>query len=174
MPKKKYIVDLSTEEREQLRHLITRGKPSARKVTRARILLHAADGLTDEQIVAALNTGSATVERTRQRFVEEGLECLTERARPGQRRKLSGKQEAHVIAVACTTAPDGRSRWTLQLLADKVVELKYADSIARETMRQVLKKRTQAVAERTMVYPGSLSRVRGLYGRCPRCVRRTV
>ncbi len=140
MPKKKYIVDLSTEEREQLRHLITRGKPSARKVTRARILLHAADGLTDEQIVAALNTGSATVERTRQRFVEEGLECLTERARPGQRRKLSGTQEAHVIAVACTTAPDGRSRWTLQLLADKVVELKYADSIARETMRQVLKK----------------------------------
>ena len=140
MPKKKYIVDLSTEEREQLRHLITRGKPSARKVTRARILLHAADGLTDEQIVAALNTGSATVERTRQRFVEEGLECLTERARPGQRRKLSGKQEAHVIAVACTTAPDGRSRWTLQLLADKVVELKYADSIARETIRQVLKK----------------------------------
>ena len=140
MPKKKYIVDLSTEEREQLRQLITRGTPSARKVTRARILLHAADGLTDEQIVAALNTGSATVERTRQRFVEEGLECLNERARPGQRRKLSGKQEAHVIAVACTTAPDGRSRWTLQLLADKVVELKYADSIARETIRQVLKK----------------------------------
>lgn len=140
MPKKKYMVDLLTEEREQLRHLITRGKPSARKVTRARILLHAADGLTDEQIVAALNTGIATVERTRQRFVEEGLGCLNERPRPGQRRKLSGKQEAHVIAVACTTAPDGRSRWTLQLLADKVVELKYADSIARETIRQVLKK----------------------------------
>ena len=70
MPKKKYIVDLLTEEREQLRHLITRGKPSARKVARARILLHAADGLTDERIVAALNTGIATVERTRQRFVE--------------------------------------------------------------------------------------------------------
>ncbi len=140
MPKKKYIVDLLTEEREQLRHLITRGKPSARKVTRARILLHAADGLTDEQIVAALNTGIATVERTRQRFVEAGLGCLNERPRPGQRRKLSGKQEAHVIAVACTTAPDGRSRWTLQLLADTVVELKYADSIARETIRQVLKK----------------------------------
>ena len=140
MPKKKYIVDLSAEEREQLRQLITRGTPSARKVTRARILLHAADGLSDEQISAALKTGIATVERTRQRFVEEGLECLNERPRPGQRRKLSGKQEAHVIAVACTSAPDGRSRWTLQLLADKVVELKYADSIARETIRQVLKK----------------------------------
>jgi transposase len=140
LPKKKYIVDLSAEEREQLRQLITRGTPSARKVTRARILLHAADGLSDEQISAALKTGIATVERTRQRFVEEGLECLNERPRPGQRRKLSGKQEAHVIAVACTTAPDGRSRWTLQLLADKVVELKYADSIARETVRQMLKK----------------------------------
>jgi len=140
LPKKKYIVDLSAEEREQLRQLITRGTPSARKVTRARILLHAADGLSDEQISAALKTGIATVERTRQRFVEEGLECLNERPRPGQRRKLSGKQEAHVIAVACTSAPDGRSRWTLQLLADKVVELKYADSIARETVRQMLKK----------------------------------
>ncbi len=140
MPKKKYIIDLSAEEREQLRQLITRGTPSARKVTRARILLHAADGLSDEQISAALKTGIATVERTRQRFVEEGLECLNERPRPGQRRKLSGKQEAHVIAVACTSAPDGRSRWTLQLLADKVVELKYADSIARETVRQMLKK----------------------------------
>lgn len=140
MPKKKYIVDLSPEERETLRQLSTRGKPSARKVTRARILLHAADGRTDEQISAALKTGIATVERTRQRFVEEGLGCLTERPRPGQRRKLSGKEQAHLIAIACTPAPDGQARWTLQLLADKVVELKYADSIARETVRQVLKK----------------------------------
>ncbi len=124
-----------------LRQLITRGKPSARKVTRARILLHAAEGLTDEQIGVALQTGLATVERTRRRFVEEGLECLKERPRPGQRRKLSSKEQAHVIAVACTPAPDGYARWTLQLLADKVVELKYADSIARETVRQVLKKR---------------------------------
>ncbi len=144
MPKKKYIVDLAADEREQLHQLIKRGKPSARKVTRARILLHAADGLSDEQISAALKTGTATVERTRQRFVEEGLGCLNERPRPGQRRKLSGKQEAHLIAVACTPAPDGQARWTLQLLADKVVELKYADSIARETVRQVLKKTTSS------------------------------
>lgn len=139
MPKKKYIVDLSADEREILRQLIKRGKPSARKVTRARLLLHASTGLTDEQIGAALNTGIATIERTRRRFVEEGLGCLNERARPGQRRKLSGKQEAHLIAVACTPAPEGAARWTLQLLADKVVELQYADSIARETVRQVLK-----------------------------------
>lgn len=140
MPKKKYLVDLSADERETLRQLIHRGKHSSRKVTRARILLLAADGLTDEQIVASLKTAFATVERTRKRFVEEGLGCLNERPRRGQARKLSGKQEAHLIALACSTPPAGRARWTLRLLADKVVELKFADSIARETVRQVLKK----------------------------------
>jgi transposase len=77
----------------------------------------------------------------RQRFVEEGLEsALNERPRPGQRRKLDGKQEAHLVAVACSQAPAGHARWTLQLLADKVVELEFADSISPETVRQVLKK----------------------------------
>ena len=140
MPKKKYLVDLSSDEREELRQLVRRGKHSARKVTRARILLLAADGLIDEQIVAALKTGFATVERTRKRFVEEGLRCLNERPRRGQARKLTGKQEAHLIAVACSTPPLGRARWTLSLLADKVVELNFASTIARETVRQVLKK----------------------------------
>lgn len=140
MPKKKYLVDLSADERETLRQLVRRGKHSSRKVTRARILLSAADGLTDEQIVAALKTAFATVERTRKRFVEEGLHCLTERSRRGQTRKLTGKQEAHLIAIACSTPPTGHARWTLRLLADKVVELNFADSIARETVRQVLKK----------------------------------
>jgi transposase len=140
MPKKKYLVDLSAEEREELCQLVRRGKHSSRKVTRARILLLAADGSTDEQIVSALKTGFATVERTRTRFVEEGLGCLQERPRRGQARKLSGKQEAHLIAVACSTPPSGRARWTLRLLADKVVELGFASTIARETVRQVLKK----------------------------------
>jgi transposase len=140
MPKKKYLVDLSADERETLLHLVRRGKHSSRKVTRARILLLAADGLTDEQIVASLKTAFATVERTRKRFVEEGLGCLNERPRRGQARKLSGKQEAHLIAIACSTPPEGRARWTLRLLADKVVELNFANSIARETVRQVLKK----------------------------------
>jgi putative transposase len=140
MPKKKYLVDLSTEERESLRQLVRRGKHSSRKVTRARILLLASDGSTDEQIVAALKTGFATVERTRKRFVEEGLGCLTERPRRGQAPKLTGQQEAHLIAIACSTPPMGRARWSLQLLADQVVELKFASSIARETVRQVLKK----------------------------------
>jgi transposase len=123
-----------------LLQLIRRGKHSSRRVTRARILLLAADGVTDEQIVASLKTAFATVERTRKRFVEEGRGCLNERPRRGQARQLTGKQEAHLIAIACSAPPDGRARWTLRLLADKVVELNFADSIARETVRQVLKK----------------------------------
>ena len=140
MPKKKYLVALSADERQTLLQLVKRGKHSSRKVTRARILLLAADGCTDEQIVTSLTTAFATVERTRKRFVEEGLGCLNERPRRGQAPKLTGKQEAHLIAIACSTPPAGRARWTLRLLADKVVELKFADSIARETIRQVLKK----------------------------------
>ncbi len=140
MPKKKYLVDLSTEEREELRQLVRRGKHSSRKVTRARILLLAGDDASDEQIVDSLKTGFATVERTRKRFVEEGLECLNERPRRGPAPKLTGKQAAHLVAIACSTPPEGFARWTLRLLADKVVELKFADSITRETVRQVLKK----------------------------------
>src|SRR5262249_48324515 len=109
-------------------------------LTRARILLNADEGLTDEEIASGLNVSVATIERTRQRFVEANLEALNERPRPGGQRKLSGKQEAHLIAIACTPAPNGQPHWTLRLLADKVVELGLAPSIARETVRQVLKK----------------------------------
>jgi len=148
-----------------LRQLVRRGKHSSRKVTRARILLLAATGATDEQIVAALSCGINTVERTRRRFVEEGLGCLQERPRRGQARKLTGKQEAHLVAIACSTPPLGRARWTLSLLADKVVELKFATTIARETIRQLLKKRTQAVAEKAMVHSRGQRRVRRRDGR---------
>jgi len=141
MPAIKYIVDLTNEEREQLLQLIQKGNSSARKLTRARILLKAHEGLIDEQVAKALNTGTATVERVRKRFVEEGLEsALTERPRPGQRIKLNGKQQAHLIAVACSDPPQGHARWTLRLLADKVVELEFAKSISPETVRQILKK----------------------------------
>jgi transposase len=140
MPKKKYVVDLTRGERTTLEQLLQRGKSSARKLTRARILLQADDGLTDEEIATALEVGVATVERTRQRFVEANLEALNEHPRPGGQRKLNGKQEAHLIAVACTPAPGGQARWTLQLLAERVVELGFVESIARETVRQVLKK----------------------------------
>ena len=140
MNKKKYRVTLTEEERQDLESLTKKGKSAARTITRARILLQADEGLTDEEIAMALEVGMATVERTRQRFVEANLEALNERPRPGGQCKLSGKQEAHLIAVACTPAPTGQPHWTLQLLADQVIELGFADSIARETVRQILKK----------------------------------
>src|SRR5919106_2897420 len=128
MPAAKYIVDLTVEEREQLLQLIRRGKPAARKIARARMLLKADAGLTDSKIAGALHVGTATVGRVRQRFVEEGLDrALREKPRLGQRRKLTGKQEAHVIAVACSPAPEGQARWTLRLLAAQVVELGFVD-----------------------------------------------
>ena len=143
MPAIKYIVDLTEGEREQLLQLSRKGTGSARKLARARVLLKADEGLSDERVAQALHLGSATVGRVRQRFVEEGLEsALTERPRPGQRLKLTSKQEAHLIAVACSTPPEGHARWTLGLLATKVVELGFAQSMARETVRQILKKQT--------------------------------
>jgi transposase len=141
MPAKKYRVSLTESEREQLSNIARRGKSSAREVKRALILCQADEGLSDEQIAEALLVGASTVSRVRRRFVEEGMEsALNERPRPGQRRKLDGKQEAHLVAVACSQAPAGHARWTLRLLADKVVELEFADSISPETVRQVLKK----------------------------------
>jgi transposase len=140
MARKKYLVELTAEERTTLEELLQKGKRSARTLIRARLLLQADEGGTDEEIATALDVGIATVERTRQRFVERNLEALNDLPRPGGQCKLSGKQEAHLIAVACTPAPTGQARWTLQLLVDKVVELGFAESIARETVRQVLKK----------------------------------
>ena len=141
MPAKRYLVSLTQDEREHLLDISGRGKSSARKVKRSLILCKADEGLTDQRIAEALMVGSATVSRVRQRFVEGGLaRALNDRPRPGQRRKLDGKQEAHLVAVACSSAPEGRTRWTLQLLADRVVKLEFTDSISRETVRQVLKK----------------------------------
>ena len=149
MPARKYRVDLTESEREQLLNIARRGKSSARKVKRSLILCQADEGLNDQQVAEALLVGAATVSRVRQRFVEEGLEsALNERPRPGQRRKLDGKQEAHLVAVACSQAPAGHVRWTLRLLADKVVELQFADSISPETVRQVLKKTNSSRGEK--------------------------
>jgi putative transposase len=140
MPAKKYLVDLTAEERDTLVGVIRHGKAAARQVTRARILLKAAEGLTDEEIAEEVVTSMATVERTRQRFVEENLAALTERPRTGAPPRLDGKAQAHVIAVACSRAPQGRERWTLRLLADKAIELGLAASLSYEPIRQLLKK----------------------------------
>jgi transposase len=137
----KYVVNLSAEERATLQQLVRSGRRSARRVQRARILLKADQGLTDAEVAAALDVGIATVHRIRQRCVEEGLEvALAERPRMGAPALLSGAAQAHLIAVACSTPPDGRTRWTLRLLADRVVELKLAERCSYETIRRVLKK----------------------------------
>ena len=141
MPAKKYIVSLTSEEQGQLEALLKRGRIGARVSARARILLHAAEGATDAAIAAAVRVGEAMVERTRQKFVEGGLEwALRERPRPGGKRKPDGKQEAFLVATACSTPPDGRPRWTMQLLADRLVEVQLVDAISDETVRRTLQK----------------------------------
>jgi putative transposase len=137
---KKYHVDLPAAERDELLRLSRSGKSSGRKLTRAQILLKADEQLTDEEIAEAVGTSVATIERTRQRFVEEGLGALSERPRPGARPKLTAKGVAHVIAVACSTAPGGRKRWTLRLLADRAVELGLCSEFSHESVRRLLKK----------------------------------
>ncbi len=117
-----------------------RGKSSARKIKRAHMLLKADQDLSDAQIAQAVDTSAATVLRTRKRFVEEGLESLNERPRSGQPTKLDGKQQAHIIAIACSDPPQGHAHWTLRLLAAKVVQLDFAESISPETIRKMLKK----------------------------------
>jgi transposase len=145
--KKKYIVTLTEEERRRLQEMLSRGKAAARKLTHARILLKAyatpgSPGWDDERIAEGLEVGRATVARVRKEFVEEGLEAALERRRPRRlyQRKLEGDGEAHLVALACQKPPEGRSRWTLQLLADRMVQLEYVDEISYQTVRRTLKK----------------------------------
>jgi transposase len=141
MPRKIYIVDLTNEERTHLLDFTKSGERSARKLNRARILLLADEGKADSEIAAALHTGTATVQRTRQRFVEGNLEgALNERPRPGGQKKLDEKGEAILETLAQSKPPEGRKRWTLELLADQLVQLRVVDSISYETVRQELKK----------------------------------
>jgi transposase len=139
--RKKYLVTLTEQERASLHDLIKKGTLAARKLARAHILLLADEGRADEAIAAALHVGRATVERIRKRFVEDGFEAaLSERARPGKARLLDAKQEAYLIATACSTPPEGQARWSVRLLADEVVRLGVIDTISRETVRRTLKK----------------------------------
>lgn len=141
MPKKLYHVNLTPEEREELVELTRKGKVSARKLTRARILLKADEGWKDEQIIAVLNCSDSTVERTRKRFVEGGLtKALNEEARPGAKRKLDGRGEAYLIALTCSEPPDEHDHWVMRVLAGKLVELGVVDRISHEGVRQTLKK----------------------------------
>jgi transposase len=145
---KKYLVTLTPEERDWLTGLVSAGKRSALTITRARILLKAdqADGgpaWEDQDIAQALDCSVRTVERVRQRFVERGPEQALGRKpqdRPSRERKFDGAAEARLIAVACSAPPEGRARWTLKMLADRLVGLEVFDSVSDETVRRVLKK----------------------------------
>jgi transposase len=141
MPNKIYVVDLTEEERAVLLELIGQGSPPARKVNRAHILLLADEGKTDKEIARSLHTSIPTVQRTRQRFVEGNLDrALNEDPRLGASKKLDEKGEALLEVLARSQPPAGHKHWTLQLLADRLVELKVVDSISYETVRQELKK----------------------------------
>ena len=145
---KRYKVTLNADERQHLLDLIAAGKAAARKLAHARILLKAdaAEGgpsWPDRQIADALEVSTDTVERVRQRFVELGLDAALDRKqreRPPREIKLDGRAEARLIALACSTPPEGRAVWTMQLLADKLVELEVVGSISDETVRLALKK----------------------------------
>lgn len=138
---KKYIVDLNEAELSQLQSLTKTGKHKARTITRANILLMASESYPDKAIASTLRVNVSTVERTREKFVVGGIEyAIEDRPHPPKPRKLDGKQEAFLVATACSTAPSGRTRWTMQLLADQLISLGIVDSISDETVRQTLKK----------------------------------
>jgi transposase len=143
---KKYVVRLTQEERGQLETLVRRGRAHTRKLLYARILLKAdADGTdrwTDERIAEALEVSTATVARERRRFCEDGLEVALMPKKPGRprRRVLDGRAEARLIALSCSDPPEGRQRWSMRLLADRMVELGHAQALSHETVRRTLKK----------------------------------
>ena len=171
---KRYKVKLTDEERETLRALIADRRTGRNRRNRAYILQKADEsadgpGWADERVADCFEVGRCTVERVRQRFVEEGLEAALARkpqAYPSRARVLDGANEARLVTLCCETVPKGRSRWTLQLLADRLVELKVVDSVSLETVRQCLKKRTSALAEEDVVHsPGAKRGVRLRHGR---------
>ena len=136
-----YTVSLNDDERDHLRQLTSKGQTKARRLKRAQILLLADQGKTDQQIKDALSVSIPTIERIRKRFVLEGFEqALSEKPRKGKDPLLDGKQEAHLVALACSDAPEGRTTWTMQLLAERLVELDLVETISRETVRRTLKK----------------------------------
>jgi len=146
MPAKKYIVRLSSEERQKLNEFVCKGKAAAHKIKHAHILLKAdvdGENWTDAQISSTFGCHARTVENVRQRLVTQGLDVALERkkrATPPHEKIIDGRAEAQLLRIACGKAPGGRASWTLELLAEKMVELKIVDKVSRETVRQTLKK----------------------------------
>ena len=153
MAGKRYTIQLTEEERERLNRLIRGGKSAVRIATRARILLKIDEGWNAPQVAVALDVAEGTVYRIKRRYADEGLDgVLQDRVQVNRFRKLDDKGEAHLIALACTPAPAGHDSWTLQLLADRMVELGLVESLSYEAVRLKLKKRPPAVAEAAVVH----------------------
>jgi transposase len=146
MPVQKYKVDLSKAEREALRNLIETTAPNDRRVKHAKILLESDRGKSIAKVADWVRVGHSMVERTRQRYVEGGVEAaLNDKPRPGGQPKLDGKQQAFVVALACSDTPDGQEHWSMQMLADKIVELGVVEEpVSHDTIRRVLKKVTSS------------------------------
>ena len=146
-------VHLIEEERIYLKQILSGGTEKARKLTRSRILLMADTGEKDINIANALGAAKNTVRNIRQRYVDEGLQmAINERSRSGGPKKFTGKQEAKITALACSDAPEGRSRWTLRLLADKAVELGIVEEISFNNVKNILKKRAKTTFKKILVY----------------------
>lgn len=140
MVNKKYVVDLPKEDRDYLQKFVSTGKRSAREFLRAMTLLLSNKGKTDEEIHEILGISTRTIERTREKYVTGGLDCaLHELPRPGQPKKLSSAQEQQIIAIACSTAPEGRSHWTLELLREETIKRGIINEISTEPIRILLK-----------------------------------
>ena len=174
MPKQ-YVVHLSEDQRGLLCVLIQKGNAPTHTVRRAHTLLLAGEQQPVQTMAAMLHTSAVTVTQTCKRFLHAGLEAtLSDCPRPGSRRKLDGRQEAHLVALACSMPPAGRDRWSLRLLADRLVELGIMETVSSATVRRVLKKNhTQTVAQRAVVHPRGERRVRRPDGRPARPVRGT-
>lgn len=139
--KKLHIVSLNEQEREELKQYLRKGKSSARSLTRARILLLADEGRDDEMIAETLKVSKSTVSRIRTRYCESGLDfALHEKARSGAPTKIDGRIEAQLTLLACSEPPDGRSKWTVRLLTDRLVEMEVVDSISHMSVQRLLKK----------------------------------
>jgi transposase len=152
----KYKVTLTQEEREELSRITSKGSHKSQKILNALILLncevgeHQENKLTNEKIAEVLNISTKKIDRVKKRFVEEGLDIALN-GHKGTRvykKKVDGEVEAHLVALCCSEPPEGFSRWSLRLLADKAVELEYVDSISHETVRRLLKKRIETVEEK--------------------------
>ncbi|MFZ3151338.1 MAG: helix-turn-helix domain-containing protein [Anaerolineaceae bacterium] len=163
------------QEHETLLEMTRKGKIKVRQIKRAMILLKANEGLSDPQIMSALNVSRPCVGRVRRRFVLGGMEkALNEDPRPEQRRKLDSRVEATLIATACSRVPEGHEHRTLRLLAGKMVELAVVDTISYETVRRTLKKRNKALAERNVVHSGGRCGICGLHGERSRSIRASL